>query len=79
MCAVFKVAVRQALPHAVLVVDHFHLVQSANAALTEVRRRVSVQARGRRGRKGDREWELRNRLTRSAARTHGRHLDPIWT
>ena len=25
-----------------------------------------MQVRGRRGRKGDREWDLRNRLTRSA-------------
>ena len=77
MCTVFKAAVRDALPHATLVVDHFHLVQLANTALTEVRRRVTVQVRGRRGRKGDREWELRNRLTRSAARVHGRHLDPM--
>jgi transposase len=77
MCTVFKAAVRRALPHATLVVDHFHLVQLANQALTEVRRRVTVQVRGRRGRKGDREWELRNRLTRSAARMHGRHLHPM--
>jgi transposase len=60
MCTVFKAAVRAALPHATLVVDHFHLVQLANAALSEVRRRVTVQVRGRRGRKGNREWELRN-------------------
>jgi transposase len=26
---------------------------------------------------GNREWELRNRLTRSATRMHGRHLDPM--
>ncbi len=30
-----------------------------------------------RGRKGNREWELRNRLTRSAARMHADHLDPM--
>ncbi|MBS2552423.1 transposase [Catenulispora sp. NL8] len=29
------------------------------------------------GRKGNREWELRNRLTRSAARMHAAHLDPM--
>jgi hypothetical protein len=58
-------------------VDHFHLVQLANQALTEVRRRVTMQVRGRRGRKGNREWELRNRLTRSAARMHEKHLDPM--
>jgi hypothetical protein len=71
MCTVFKSAIRQALPHAQLVVDHFHVVQLANAAVTEVRRRVTVQVRGRRGRKGNREWELRNRLTRAAARMSG--------
>jgi transposase len=54
-----------------LVVDHFHVVQLANASVTEVRRRVTVQVRGRRGRKGNREWELRNRLTHSDARMSG--------
>lgn len=71
MSTVFKSAVRQALPHAQLVVDHFHVVQLANATVTEVRRRVTIQVRGRRGRKRDREWQLRNRLTRSAARMSG--------
>jgi transposase len=70
MCMVFKAAVRDSLPNATLVVDRFHVAQLANNAVTEVRRRVTVQARGRRGRKGNREWELRNRLTRSAARMH---------
>ena len=68
MCTIFKSAVGRELPHAQLVVDHFHLVQLANATVTEVRRRVTVQVRGRRGRKGNREWELRNRLTRNAGR-----------
>jgi transposase len=77
MCTVFKAAVRESLPHATLVVDRFHLAQLANTALTEVRRRVTLQQRGRRGRKGNREWELRNRLTRSGARMHARHLDAM--
>jgi transposase len=77
MCTIFKSAIRQVLPHATLVVDHFHLVQLANQTLTEVRRRVTVQVRGRRGRKGNREWELRNRLTRSAARMRGEHVDTL--
>jgi transposase len=42
MCTIFKSAIRDALRQARLVVDHFHLVQLANQALTEVRRRVSV-------------------------------------
>lgn len=77
MCTIFKSAVRRALPDATLVVDHFHLVQLANQTLTEVRRRVTVQVRGRRGRKGNREWELRNRLTRSAARMRAEHVDTL--
>jgi transposase len=77
MCTVFKAAVRDSLPHVTLVVDRFHVAQLANTALTEVRRRVTVQVRGRRGRKGNREWELRNRLTRSAAKIHADHLDPM--
>lgn len=77
MCTVFKAAVRTSLPHAVLVVDRFHVAQLANAALSEVRCRVTLQQRGRQGRKGNREWELRNRLTRAAARMHAKHLDAM--
>ncbi len=77
MCSVFKSAIGNALPDATIVADHFHLVQLANAAVTEIRRRVTLQVRGRRGRKGNREWELRNRLTRSAARMHAAQLDPM--
>jgi transposase len=75
MCTVFKAAVTASLPHAVLVVDLFHIVQLANNAVTEVRRRATMQYRGRRGRKGTREWELRNRLTRAASRMHAEHRD----
>ncbi|MER6949253.1 transposase [Nonomuraea sp. NPDC000554] len=77
MCTIFKSAVRAVSPHATLVVDRLHVVQLANQALAEVRRRLTVQIRGRRGRKGNREWELRNRLTRSAARIHASQLDPM--
>ncbi|MFE7245655.1 ISL3 family transposase [Streptomyces sp. NPDC057580] len=77
MCTIFKSAIRRVLPQATLVVDHFHLVQLANQTLTEVRRRVTVTHRGRRGRKDNREWELRNRLTRSAARMRGEHVDAL--
>lgn len=38
---------------------------------------MTVQVRGRQGRKGNREWELRSRLTRSAAWMHAKHLDPM--
>jgi hypothetical protein len=59
------------------VAGRFHLAQLANTALTQLRRRVTLTQRGRRGRKGNREWELRNRLTRSGAWMHARHLDPM--
>jgi transposase len=62
------------LPHAVLVVDHFHIVQLANRAVTEIRRRTTLTNRGRRGRATDPEWRMRNRLTRSAARMPGKHV-----
>jgi transposase len=77
LCSIFKAAIRTCLPNAVIVADRFHLAQLANQALKDVRRRATMQQRGRRGRKGDREWELRNRLTRSAARTPARLLDPM--
>ena len=77
LCSIFKSAVRASLPHAIVVADRFHVAQLANQAVKDVRRRVTTQARGRRGRKGDREWELRNRLTRSAASTPARLLDPM--
>lgn len=77
MCQIFASAVRTELPDATLVVDRFHVVQLANRMVSEVRRRVTVTVRGRRGRKGNREWELRNRLTRSAAKTKAALLDPM--
>jgi transposase len=77
MCQIFASAVRAELPDTTLVVDRFHVVQLANRMVSEVRRRVTVKVRGRRGRKGNREWELRNRLTRSAAKTKGTVLDPM--
>lgn len=77
MCTVFKSAIRQVLPHAVLVVDHFHVVQLANRAVTEVRRRMTLTWRGHRGRASEPEWRMRNRLTRSAARMSGKHVDRL--
>ncbi|MFI7425288.1 transposase [Nonomuraea sp. NPDC049684] len=82
MCAIFKAAVRAALPHAALphatlVVDHFHVVQLANQALTEVRRRLTVQVRGRRGRKATGSGNYATGCPRCAARMHGAQLDPM--
>jgi transposase len=62
MCEVFRSAIGKALPHATIVVDHFHLVQLANNKLAELRRRVTWKAHGRRGRKGDAEYDHRRLL-----------------
>ncbi|MGR6919155.1 transposase [[Actinomadura] parvosata] len=59
VCAVLRCAVRAALPHAALVADHLHVVQLANTKLAELRRRLTWKLRGRRGRKGDPEYDHR--------------------
>lgn len=78
MSTVFLSAVRQALPHAVVVVDHFHVVQLANQAVTEVRRRVTWTLRGRRGRKGDGEWDARRLLVRNRENLSDRRFAKLW-
>lgn len=56
------------LPNAAVVVDYFHLVKLANDAVTAVRRRVTFDTHGRRGRKRDPEWANRRRLLTSRER-----------
>ncbi|SQD93354.1 hypothetical protein FMEAI12_1040001 [Parafrankia sp. Ea1.12] len=58
----YRAAVRTGLPHATVVVDHFHVVQLANKTLNLVRRRLTRSVRGRRGRTT--EWKARPRLPR---------------
>ena len=70
--ATYARAARLALPHAVVVVDRFHLVALANRAVTEYRRELAWARRGRRGRKIDPEWAQRNRLLRAARVPHRR-------
>ena len=65
MCTVFVAAIRRCLPHATIVVDHFHVVKLANDTVSEVRRRIATQLRGRRGRKTDPEYTVRNLLRRN--------------
>lgn len=50
------------MPHATVVVDHFHLDRLANDLLTKVRRRVTWDNRDRRGRLVDPERANRRRL-----------------
>ena len=49
MSAGYAKAVRQALPHARIVVEHFHVVKLANQMIDDVRRRTTQALRGRRG------------------------------
>jgi transposase len=75
---VFASAVREALPNAKLVVDHFHVVQLANQAVTDARRRVTWTLRGRRGRTGDGEWEVRRLLMRNREDLSRRRFARMW-
>ena len=84
--AAFRAAVRRWLPKARVSVDHFHLDKLGNDMLTDVRRRVSWDLHGRRGRGTDlasahRLLLLRGYDTlsvRGRARLHGvlAHDDP---
>jgi transposase len=65
MSSAYRAAVWEHLPHATLVVDHFHVVQLANQVVSSVRRRVTATLRGRRARKDDPEYGLRRRLLRN--------------
>jgi transposase len=78
MCTIFKSAVMTALPHATLVVDHFHIVQLANKVITEVRQRTTVATRGRRGRPGDGEWDIRRLLVRGREDLSPRQFAKLW-
>ncbi|WP_440103654.1 ISL3 family transposase [Streptosporangium sp. H16] len=76
--ACYRTVIRQALPHATIVVDHFHLVALANKALTGVRQRVTREHRGRRGRATDPEWANRRRLLRGRERLSERTFTRMW-
>lgn len=69
MSATYRAAIRTGLPHATVVIDHFHVVQLANKMLSQVRRHTTVEVRGRRGRATDPEWKARQRLLRNREET----------
>lgn len=77
MCDVFAAAIRTHLPHARIVIDCFHLVKLANDKLADLRRRLAWAMRGRRGRKGDPEWDLRGLLRRNKEDLHPDQLDTL--
>jgi transposase len=77
-CATYRAAVAEALPHALIVADHFHLVRLANQAVTDVRRRVTWDTHGRRGRAADPEWAQRRRLLRGRERLRPDQFARMW-
>jgi transposase len=78
--AVYAKAIRTPglLPNAMIVVDHFHIVKLANDTLTKVRRRVSWDANGRRGRKIDPAWANRRRLLKARERLSEKGFAAMW-
>jgi transposase len=68
MSSVYKSAVLKGgmLPNAKLVVDLFHVIQPANKMVGDVRRRITFEQYGRRGRATDLEYVIRNLLVRGA-------------
>ena len=62
----------ESLGHATAVVDHFHAVALANAAIDDVRRRVQQTTLGHRGRQGEPLYRIRRVLLRA-----GERLGPV--
>ena len=77
MSSVYKsmVATSGLLPHATLIADGFHVVQLANKAVGDVRRRVTFEHYGRRGRATDPEYAIKSVLVRGKEKLshHTRH------
>ena len=77
-CAAYRAAVREALPNALIVADHFHLVALSNQAVTEVRRRVTIDLTGKRGTAKDPIWAKRTRLLRGYERLSPAQFTKMW-
>jgi transposase len=78
MCPAYRAAVREHLPEALLVVDHFHVVRLANQTLAQVRRRATAALRGRRVRASDPEYGIRRRLLRNREDLTDTQLADMW-
>jgi len=70
----YATALRTALPHAVRVLDAFHVTRLGFAAVDDVRRRVQQEDLGHRGRKGDPLYSIRRVLRRG----HEHLTDMAW-
>jgi len=71
-------AVSDALPHAVVVADRFHLVRLANDMLTQVRQHATRDVRGRRGRARDPELAGRRKLLLAHERLDPAAFAKLW-
>lgn len=78
LCASCRAAVCEALQNARIVADHVYLVCLANQAFTDVRRRVTWHAHGRRGRETDTAWAARRRLLRGRERLSPAQFTKMW-
>ena len=65
------------LDHATVVIDHFHSIKLANAAIDDVRRRVQQDTLGHRGRKDDPLYRIRRVLLRGGQRLGQRGWDRL--
>jgi transposase len=70
-------ALRSRLPDATLVVDRFHAIKLANAAIDDVRRRVQQDTTGHRGRAGDPLYGIRRLLLVGSERLNERGWERI--
>jgi transposase len=73
----YATALRSRLPQATVVVDHFHAVRLANAAIDDVRRRTQQDVLGHRGRKGDPLYGIRRLLLVGSERLSERGWERI--
>lgn len=78
LSASYLCAVAEALPHAVVVANRFHLVRLADDMLTVVRQRATREVRGRRGRKRDPEWAGRRKLLLAHERLEPAAFAKVW-
>jgi transposase len=79
MSSVYKSMVTTSglLPGAALIVDAFHVVQLANKMVGDVRRRVTFEHYGRRGRATDPEYTIKNLLVRGTERLSERARNKV--
>lgn len=69
--------VRDTLPDAALVIDHFHAIRLASEAVNDVRRRVQQTTTGHRGRKGDPLYGIRRLLLMTWANLNDKGWDRL--